>query len=456
MIRHALLLAGLFVSMLIPRIAVAAEASDAAKADWAQILGRAQGSLPAPQSKVVWRDNLAEAMAQAKAENRPLFVTFRCLPCKQCSAFDKDVLEGGKELDPLLEQFVTVRLISAKSLDFRIFPAEGFQDMDLSWWGYFLSPEGKIYGIFGGRDEVSDETRISKAALVNTLQRVLAHHYDPRRSAWNIDGPAPALTGEPQIPTELPGYISWMTGRKLDKRTQEAGCLHCHQVSEIIRQPAIDAKTFDKLKDTQIWPLPENVGLKLDRDHGLRVTDVRPDSPAAKAGLRAGDELAMADGRRLFGQADFRGVLHRGPRDAGTMSIAYLRDGAAVTASLEVSDGWRKTNLDWRTSIAGGNFGGAPGFWPVPVNPADRKKLNFPDDSMAVRPFGITPEAKAAGVAQNSIVTAVGEDKTNLAGRSFLVWFRMHHEPGDQVTFTVRDPAGTSKQVTYKLPAKGG
>src|SRR6202035_1532874 len=160
MLRLALLAAFFSVSLLLPYVAPAADAPAAAKPDWTQILGAAggaaQGSLPVPQTKVVWRDNLEDAMAQAKAENRPLFVTLRCLPCKQCSAFDKDVLEGGPELDPLLKQFITVRLISAKSLDFRIFPAEGFQDMDLSWWGYFLSPEGKIYGIFGGRDEVSD------------------------------------------------------------------------------------------------------------------------------------------------------------------------------------------------------------------------------------------------------------------------------------------------------------
>src|SRR6266478_3578284 len=111
-------------------------------ADWNQIIGPSQGRLPAPRAAVVWQPELAPAMKLAKVENRPLFITFRCLPCKQCSAFDKDVLEGGPELDPLLKQFVTVRLVSAKDIDLRIFPVEGFQDLDLSWWGYFLSPEG--------------------------------------------------------------------------------------------------------------------------------------------------------------------------------------------------------------------------------------------------------------------------------------------------------------------------
>lgn len=450
---RAILMFGMLVLLgIVAGLAPRALAADKA-VDWSEVLGPSKGSSTAPDEVVLWRDNLTKAMAEAKAENRPLFVTFRCLPCKQCSAFDKDVLEGGPELDPLLKQFVTVRLVSAKDLDFRIFPAGGFQDMDLSWWGYFLSPEGKVYGIFGGRDEVSDETRISKGALINTLRRVLAHHNDPRRAAWNIDGPAPDLSAERKTPTDLPGYKAWSAGRVFDKRTQEAGCLHCHQVVEIMREPAIEAKTFDKVKDTQIWPLPENVGVKVDRDDGLRVTEVRPDSPAARAGIKPGDQLAMAGGRKLFGQADFRGVLHRAP-GAGTLDIAWLRDGTVMTGQLALAGDWRKTNLDWRTSVAGGNIGAAPGFWPVPVTAADRKKLGFSDDAMAVRPFGITPEAKAAGVTPTSIITAVGDDTRNLSGGAFLVWFRMHHEPGDTVKFTVKDTSGESKNMTYALPAR--
>ena len=56
----------------------------AAVPPWKQILGPPQGKLPRAASyTVTWRTNLARAMAEARKENRPLFVTFRCLPCKQ-------------------------------------------------------------------------------------------------------------------------------------------------------------------------------------------------------------------------------------------------------------------------------------------------------------------------------------------------------------------------------------
>src|SRR6266480_2860353 len=173
-----------------------------AQPNWQEILGPSK-------AQIIWRDDLQKALAEAQAQNRPLLVTLRCLPCKQCSAFDKDVMEGGELLSPMLSQFITVRLTDAKAIDLRMLPVTGFQDLDISWWGYFLSPQGKIYAIFGGKDHISDATRISPQALATTMKRVLQHHYDPRRDKWDIDGPAPDLNGEPQSTTTLPGYQSW-------------------------------------------------------------------------------------------------------------------------------------------------------------------------------------------------------------------------------------------------------
>ena len=68
---------------------------------WDEILGTSRGSRPAPQAEVAWRSDLRGALEEARASGRPLFVTLRCLPCKQCADFDKDVLEGGPRLDPL-------------------------------------------------------------------------------------------------------------------------------------------------------------------------------------------------------------------------------------------------------------------------------------------------------------------------------------------------------------------
>ena len=402
---------------------------------------------------VRWREDMRRALAEARSSNKPLFVTMRCLPCKQCSDFDKDVLEGGSELDPLLEQFVTVRLTSMRDVDLRMFPVEEWQDLDLSWWGWFLSPQGRVWGVFGGRDHVSDATRVSIPALQNTLRRVLAHHADPARAAAEAALPELSFAGAAQTPRDLPGFESWAR-RGGGAAVAKDNCMHCHQVIEVLRQGAMDAGTFDKARDLAVWPLPENVGIVVDRDDGLLVREVRAASAAAKAGVRAGDRLVGAGGRVLFGQADLRGALHRGPKGAGTVELSWRRGDAALSGTLELKEGWRETPLAWRHSIADGNIGAHPGFaWALEVKADQRRKLGVPAGSMAVKPFfGKNRDdwpSQAAGLGEGDVIVAVGGKSPDLFGREFMAWFRLAHEPGDAIRLTVRDARGRDREVRY-------
>ncbi len=424
---------------------------------WDEILGPSRAQWPEPRTDVAWRADLVAALREARGSNRPLFVTLRCLPCNQCQSFDQAVLEGGPELDPLLAQFVTVRLTSVRELDLRVFPVEGWQDLDLSWWGYFLSPRAEIYGVFGGKDEQSDTSRISTRALANALRRVLEHHYDPRRESWGIDGPAPELGGEAPTPARLDGFASW--SKRGGPALERDGCMHCHQVAEILRQPALDAKTFDPTRDLDVWPLPENVGLVLERDDGLLVTEVAPDGAAARAGLKAGDRLAAAGERKLFGQADLRAVLQRGPRGAGALELRWWRGDELMGASLALGDGWRKTVLGWRMSISQGNIGAAMGFaWPLACQPDLRRERGIAAGAMAVVPyFGERDDwpAQRAGLREDDVIVAVGGESPDVAQRDFLTWFRLRYEPDDEIVLTVRDASGREREVRYQALAPG-
>ena len=68
-------------------------------ANWIEILGPSRAQLPFPQPQVVWRGDLNAALKEAQETKRPLFVTLRCLPCKQCASFDQAVLEGGDKIN---------------------------------------------------------------------------------------------------------------------------------------------------------------------------------------------------------------------------------------------------------------------------------------------------------------------------------------------------------------------
>ncbi|MGF1579781.1 MAG: thioredoxin family protein [Gemmataceae bacterium] len=438
-------LPGLFLITL-PGVGIPQASQD--KQDWATILRAEKLELAEPLPQVEWRTDLDAAMKLAKEQNRPLFVTMRCLPCKQCADFDKSILTGGPKLDPWLKQFVTVRVTDAQKIDFRLFPTD-YQDYDLSWWGYFLSPRGELYAIFGGKDHVSAKTRISVPALINTMKRVLAHHYDSRRKQWKIDGPVPDLGGPIQNVTTAKGFPSWKTKHLLEKQS----CIHCHQVGEVLRQPAIDAKTFDKKRDLQMWPLPENVGIVLDRDHGLKVRKVIAESPAAKLGIEAGDVLAVAGKKKLFGQADFRGVLHRGPLGDGTITVMWKNNGQLKSGKLKVEDGWRKTVIWWRTTVSGGNIGASPGFFPLRLPEAQRRRLKIPKGKMAVRPYmgNVRGIARKAGLQQSHAVVAVNGKSPDVVGREFTTWFRLQFDRGDTVRFTILERNGKKRDISYEL-----
>ena len=254
-------------------------------ADIASAIKAEKAKRPPGQLSIQWRKDLMKAFTEATVSNRPLFITFRCLSCKQCQDFDKSVLDGGPELGAHLKEFITVRLTDASLLNSKVFPFKGYQDLDLSWWGYFMSPKGEIYSVFGGRDHISDKTRISVKALRNTMERVLNHHYHPDREKWSVDGAAANLDAKAIGPKELPGYEPF---KKSNVYFQKQSCIHCHQVSDILKFPEIQKGNFKPKKDFDIWPLPENLGLVLDRDHGLKVTKVFT-SKYASHKLKPGD-----------------------------------------------------------------------------------------------------------------------------------------------------------------------
>lgn len=414
---------------------------------WSEILGPPQGETGAPvQDAVEWRTDFYAALDEAKAAGAPLLVTWRCLPCKQCADFDKNVLDGSPALTPLLKQFVTVRMTDAGQLDDRYFPYRGFQDMDLSWWGYFLSPEGRLYGIFGGKDHVSDSTRISEAAFVNSLKRVLAHHHDPRRETWNVDGDAPDVSAQKTGPLDLPAYENYRAARPY---VQKQECTHCHQVGDILHSEDQRTGSFSLKKYTQAWPLPENVGIVVDRDDGLLVTRVEAGSPAAAAGIETGDRLAMASNRRLFGQADFRGALHRASYDDAEILVGWTRDGKAMFGQLETKSGWKAGENAWRKSIYEGIYGPHLGFFPL-HGPGQGK------GSLSLRPFMGPPDKRQknqwwpTGLRPNMEIIEVNGRSDDWDSRQFLAWFRLNHEVGDTVTIKVKG----GREFTHTIKKK--
>src|SRR4051794_9842300 len=57
-------------------------------------------------------NDLPAAIAEAKRTNRPIFVTFRCVPCKACAGFDAEVAKGSEGIGRLArDKFVSLRQV---------------------------------------------------------------------------------------------------------------------------------------------------------------------------------------------------------------------------------------------------------------------------------------------------------------------------------------------------------
>jgi len=68
---------------------------------------------------------------------------------------------------------------------------------------------------------------------------------------------------------------------------------------------------------------------------GVRFSDVRPGSPAAKAGLKGGDILVQFDDKPIHNLYDFTDALRRS-KVGQVVEVKVLRDGQPVTASVKL------------------------------------------------------------------------------------------------------------------------
>jgi hypothetical protein len=114
-------------------------------------------------SRWIYND-IDRGFAEAKKTGKPLLVVLRCVPCLACMGIDASILNSD-DLQPVLDQFVCVRVINANALDLSLFQF----DYDLSFSTMFFNADRTVYGRYGSwkhqRDSQDATTAGYKAAL---------------------------------------------------------------------------------------------------------------------------------------------------------------------------------------------------------------------------------------------------------------------------------------------------
>jgi hypothetical protein len=307
-------------------------------------------------------------------------------------------------------------------------------DYDLTWMGFFLAPDGRLLGRYGGRGPESAEGRISLAGLRTAMERALAATRQPRPAEQPMPR-KPARTAD-----ELPAA----------RRLPAQACIHCHQVYDF-RRELLQTQDRWTLDEVWVYPLPENVGLTLERDRSHRVSSVAPQSAAFRAGLRPGDELASVNGVRVISFADVQYGLHRAPA-SGRVAITWQREGKTHEGELELAAGWRRTDVSWRWSLRG--LDPTPWVRGDDLTATEKRALGLAAGRLAFRqgPFVAGPVAEA-GIRQNDVIVGIDGKELEMTARQFQAHVRLQYKVGDRITFNLlRD--GARVDVPFTLIAR--
>ena len=176
-------------------------------------------------------------------------------------------------------------------------------DFDLVFAVMFMNANENIYGRYGSRGPWSSGSRISLAGLKYTMNQILRAHDQQL---------------EPEQPRPAPQLARDLRGRR--------GCMHCHQVWEDQRANAKESGTFDP-ESVFVYPLPENIGLRLDVDQGNRVVRIKENSACSKVDLKTGDLIqGIGPPPYLFSSRRDLGIAQRAPRGSDIDSIPTRRE----------------------------------------------------------------------------------------------------------------------------------
>lgn len=328
-------------------------------------------------------------------------------------------------------------------------------DYDVTWNSFFLDEKLNVYSRYGGRDDGEPERRLSKDALLRTMRSVLSAHAERKARPTETTDLLQPIPKTKSTPEDIP----------LLKQNHQ-GCVHCHQVKEYqLLQWAHDG-VFDRRKLFG-WPLPENVGIELDWNHGTKVSKVKADSPADKAGVKPGDVLARWNDIPVRSEYDIRWVLHRAS-DTEPMVLQVRRGADETKPERGGSDGldrrpttrlelrpegdWRPTDIGWRKSMRSVPLEFE--FRGYALSKTQRAELTLPEGKMAIRVVSAKSQGLAGslGLKTGDVITAAAGRSDNRTIEQLLSDLLRAYSPGDEVKMTVLR-GGIEVPLTGKFPA---
>lgn len=397
----------------------------------------------------IWVYNDFErGLAEAKKSGKPLFVVLRCIPCEACSEFDKALLEDRTEVRDLFDKFVCVRIVQGNGLDLSLFQF----DYDQSFHAMFLNADKTIYGRYGTRSARPEHADMTIQGLRQAMLAALELHKDYPNNKPVLAGKQ-SQKAEYSVPEEMPD-LKGKYGAKLDYAGAVVkSCIHCHQIRDSERTRYRNEKMPMPAQVLYPYPLPDELGLRMDPHESAEVAAVAEKSIAAESGIKPGDKLVSLAGQPLISTADLQWVLHHAPA-SGELTAEILRDGKSSKTVINLPAGWReRTDISWRATTWQLR-GIATGGLVLEDLPDDtRKERGLASDKLALRvkyvgQYGHHAAGKNAGFQKDDIITSI-DGKSNRMSESQFLALALKHPAGAKLAAKVLREA---KTVDLKLP----
>ena len=362
----------------------------------------------------------------------------------------------------LAQRFVPVRVTDLRPLDLERFRF----DFDLTFAAMTLAPDGRVLHRYGGRDERDAQSHLSMASLAKLLQGTLAELAETEAAAKPAAvKPAADAASAGRTIEQLPTFRK----RDAEKRVE---CVHCHTVNDFEMKQAIEDGRWRR---EQMWnfPDPARLGLEVDRDDQQQVAKVVEGSPAARAGVHAGDRLLRAQQTPLLTRADLQWALQQLPFEGATLELEVERSVHAFRAPpnesvdlderhavhLELPAGWKVAPpLEYAWRPYKWNVPPQPGFGGKLLTAEEKRALGLDPNGYAEKITYLVTWGEKADTGRNAQKAGLRKDDVllSLAGKTDFVsedhvqaWFRLTQRPGTTIDIVLlRD----GKRVTVTMP----
>ncbi len=339
-------------------------------------------------------------------------------------------------------------------VDLSVFQFDPF----LSWSVFLMNADKTIYGRYGQsspqtrRDRKDSNPHPTLAGLMAALRKGLEIHAAYRKDKKTVGQQLSGKTGPKprwKFVEKTPSARKYGRLKRVSGSDDEKGCAHCHEV----QRTAIDSffMVGKRPPDRMLWmyPSPHKIlGLKFSRDHCARIAGVSGGSAAARAGLKAGDDLLTVQGQPLVSPADVVWVLHTFPDRGGKLQVTLRRGSTQLKRSLKLNAGWRRADdFGWRYRVAGY----AMWLW---------SGATFEDHARGIRVAALSPDwykkrtnqSARKRLRRGDVIVAV-DGRTGWTRSLYIAYLMRDKRLGSEVRLQLLR-GGKTIQVKFRLPSK--